>query len=217
LLCELLRVGPSAAECEQARLGDTDDLVADERLELDALVGLGLADERELHTAFQEPIEDLAAGGDLDLDDDVGVVTAEATERVGQQVDARSRGGANVDRPGLEPREQAKLFLACLERLQRLTGVEGQELAGLGERATAAVALDQPLPRRALERAEVLARGRLADPDRAGGGGNAALTADFNQQAQAGGVPDERESAIGQSDSSHRNIRLAHGIAPFIR
>ena len=59
----------------------------------------------------------------------------------------------------------------------------------------------------------MLARGRLADADRAGGGRRRCpARLDLDQQAQAGGVPDERERAIGHGDTSHRNIRLAHGI-----
>ncbi|MBA3429731.1 MAG: hypothetical protein H0U07_14335 [Actinobacteria bacterium] len=64
-----------------------------------------------------------------------------------------------------------------------MPGVEGEQLPGLGERAAAAVALDEPLAGRAFKRPEVLARGRLADTDRAGGGGDAALAADLDQQA----------------------------------
>ena len=77
------RVRASVAEGERAWLGDADDLVADERLEFDPLVGLGFANEGELYAAGQQPVEDLAGGGDLDFDGDVRVVTAEAAERVG--------------------------------------------------------------------------------------------------------------------------------------
>ncbi len=86
-----------------------------------------------------------------------------------------------MDRAGFEAGEPVKLFLACLERLQGLAGVEGEELAGLGERAAAAVAFDEPLPGGAFEGAQVLARGRLADPDRPRGGRDAALAADLDQ------------------------------------
>ena len=95
-------------DAKQAGLGDTHDLVGDERLELDSALGRGrCTDEGELEVAGEQPAEDLVARGDLDLDLDLRVVGAEAAERVGEQVDAGGGRGAEVDRARLEPASSA--------------------------------------------------------------------------------------------------------------
>ena len=66
----------------------------------------------------------------------------------------------------------------------------------------------QSLPRRGLEQAQMLARGRLTDADRAGCGGHRALPVDLDEQTEPGGVPEERERCIGQGDGRYRKIRL---------
>jgi len=136
------------------------------------------------------------------------MVSAEAAERVREQIHAGGGGGADADGARLEPCEPAQLLLSGRERQERLAGVEGEQLPRLGEAAAAAAPLDKPLAGGAFEETQVLARRRLADPDRACGGGNAPLTPDLDEQPQSSGVPDERERAIGQGDTSYRDIRL---------
>src|SRR5207244_3527553 len=97
-------------ELREAGLRHADNLVLEEGLELDPVVGRGCADERELDAAAEQPVEDLAAGGDLDLDRHGRIAAAEAAERVGQDVDAGGGRGAEMDRPGLEAGEGIELF-----------------------------------------------------------------------------------------------------------
>ena len=52
---------------QEAGLRDPDDLVLEERLELDPLVGLLRPDDRELDAPGQQALEDLAARRDLDV------------------------------------------------------------------------------------------------------------------------------------------------------
>jgi len=50
----------------------------------------------------------------------------------------------------------------------------------------------------------VLARARLPDSDRLRSGRDAATALDFNQQAEASGIPEERERLIGHDDDRYR-------------
>ena len=68
---------------EQAGSGNADDLVREERRELDSIVDLGLADEGKLDASGQQPLDHFPSRRDLHLDDDVRMVTPEAAERVG--------------------------------------------------------------------------------------------------------------------------------------
>ena len=86
---------------QETGLSDPDDLVVDERFELDAVSGPCGPDDRELNAAGDQSFDDLAAGCDLDLDADVRIVGTEAAERVRQQVDAGCGRGTKVDRPRL--------------------------------------------------------------------------------------------------------------------
>src|SRR5256885_3975954 len=45
------------------------NLIFEERLQLDPVVGRSGADERELDASAEEPVEHLAADGDIDIDD----------------------------------------------------------------------------------------------------------------------------------------------------
>src|SRR5439155_19602755 len=117
---------------------DADDLVFQERLELDPLVRLRRTDQGELHASGKEATEDLAARRHLDLDGDTRVRAPEAAERVRQEVDAWSGRGAEVDRAGLQARERVEVFLCRSEARQRLRGSSREHLAGLGQPAAAA-------------------------------------------------------------------------------
>ena len=132
----------------------------------------------------------IAAGGDLDLDGDGGVAAPEAAERVGEEVDAGGGGGAEMDRPGLQPCECIELLFAGAEAGECLGGAGGEDLPGLGQVTAAAAAFDESLSGCGLEQAEMLARARLADPDRGGRGRDAALALDLDQQAHASRVPE---------------------------
>ena len=105
-----------------------------------------------------------------------------------------------MDRSGLESGERVELLLAGGKRRERLACVRGEHAPGLGQPAAAAVSLDEPLAGGGLEKAQVLARARLPDPDRARGGRDASLPLELDEQPQARRVPEERERAIGQGD-----------------
>jgi hypothetical protein len=74
-----------------------------------------------------------------------------------------------------------KLLLARPKCLQRLSRVKREQLARFGQRAAPPVSLNEPLPGGSFECAQVLARGRLSDPDRTSGGRDAALPANLDQ------------------------------------
>ena len=143
----------------------------------------------------EQPLEDLVAGRDLDLDGDAGIAAAEAAERVREQVDAGRGRGADVDRAGLQAGERAEFFLRGAQAGERLCGAGGEDLPGFGQAAATAGSLDQPLAGGSLEQAQVLARARLADSDRGGSGGDASLPLDLDEQAHPRRVPELAEGA----------------------
>src|SRR5207253_4190241 len=167
-----------------------DELVLEEWLELDPLVGTRGADERELEAAGELPLHNFVAGGDFDLDGDAGVAAAEAAECVGEQVDAGCGRGAEVDGAYLQAGDRTEFLLGGAEAGERLGGAGGEHVAGVGKAAAAAGALDQPLPGGGLEQTQVLARAGLADADRGRRGGDTSLPLDFDQQAHPSGVPE---------------------------
>jgi hypothetical protein len=115
-----------------------------------------------------------------------------------------------VDRAGLETGERAQLFLSCLQRCKCLARSGGEQAAGLGEAAgQRLVERNGRGSRRRLEQAHVLTCGRLPDPDASRGRRNGSLALDLDEQAEAGGVPEERERCIGHNDDRYRKIRLA--------
>jgi len=179
----------------EPRLGDADDFVLEEGVELDALVGAGGADERELDAAVQESLEDLLTRCDLDVDGDAGVGAAEAAECVREQVDAGCGRSAEVDRARLQSGERTELLVCRAEAGECLRGPCGEDVACLRQLAAAAAALDEALPGCGLEQAQVLARARLADPDRSGGGGHAPLALDLDEQAHPRRVPELAQRA----------------------
>ena len=191
-------------------LAIADDLVGEEGRQLDSIVDLGLADEGELHSPGKQAYDHLVRRGDLDLDVHVRMVAPEAAERVraGDRRPASSRrrcGSCPASSPASAPSSSSP---AC-KRCERLARPRGEQAARLGEPAAAPVALDQALPRRGLEQAQVLARGRLADADAACSCRHSSLPLDLDEQTEPGGVPEERERCIGQGDGRYRKIRLA--------
>ena len=100
-----------------------------------------------------------------------------------------------MDRAGLKTRERAELLFGGAEAGERLGGTGGEHAPGVGQAAAATRALDQPLAGGGLEQSQVLARARLADPDRGCRGGDASLPLDFDQEAHASGVPELAEGA----------------------
>jgi hypothetical protein len=98
-----------------------------------------------------------------------------------------------VDRSRLETCERAQFLLTRMQRRERLTSPCGEQAARLREATAATVPLDETLPGGRLEKAQVLARRRLADADRARSPRNRALPLDLDEEAQARGVPEERE------------------------
>src|SRR5439155_25382212 len=177
----------------EPRLCDAGALVGEERFQRDPFVGFVDADDCEFDAAGEQAAEDLAACGDLDFDVDVGVVAAEAAERVGEQVGAGGGGGAEMDRACLEAGEGAELLLACRERGKGLRRMRGEHATSLGQPAAAAVPLDESLSGRSLECAHVLAGRGLPDAYRLGCRGKASVPVDLDQQAHPRRVPELRE------------------------
>ena len=98
-----------------------------------------------------------------------------------------------MDRARLQPRELGQLLLGRAEGRQCLRGTHRENLAGLGQPAAAAVALDEALPRRRLQQPQMLARARLADADLARSRREAAETLDLDEQPHAGRVPESSQ------------------------
>jgi hypothetical protein len=81
-----------------------------------------------------------------------------------------------------------ELLLQSLERVEHARRVRDHNHAGVGEAAGAAVAFDQLLAQRALERLQMLGRRRLADLAHLGRGGDRAAAVDLDQQPQSRGI-----------------------------
>ena len=96
-----------------------------------------------------------------------------------------------MDGARLEPGKRAEFLLTGVQGGERLARPRGEQASRLGEAAAAAVAFDQSLPCRRLEQAQVLARGRLADPDAPRGGGDGPLPLDLDEEAKARRIPEE--------------------------
>src|SRR5262249_30517104 len=143
-----------------------------------------------LDAAGEEALEDFAAGRHLDLDSDARVAAAETAERVREQVDAGGSRSAEMDRAGLQSCDRAELLLCCFEGGKGLGGSCGEHVPRVGEAAAAPCAFDEALARSGLQEPQMLARARLADADRGGGGGDASLSLDFHEQAHSGRVPE---------------------------
>jgi hypothetical protein len=154
-------------------------------------------------------MEDLARRGDLDFDDDVGVLAPEAAECVGKQVDAGGRRGSDVDRSRLETGERVQLLLPGSKGRQRLSGVGCQHPSRFGQAADPSVSLHEALPCGGFEQAKVLARRRLPDAHRPRGGRDAALPVELDEQPHPRRVPKQRKRRIGHADTSYRRLRLA--------
>src|SRR5207302_72140 len=154
------------------------------------LLGDGVAREEREPEPFAGGALDLAARGHLNLDGHPRKVAAETAERVRQQVDAGGGRGAEMDCSGLEARERVELFLGRAQAGERLRRAGGQEVSCLGEPAAATAPLYETLSGCRLEQTQVLARARLADPDRGGRGGDASLPLDLDEQAHARRVPE---------------------------
>jgi hypothetical protein len=80
LRAEHVRLHLALRLSQQSRLGNADDLVGEERLELDPLVRGRIADEGQVDPAGQQSFDDLPCGCDLDFDRDVRMVALEASE-----------------------------------------------------------------------------------------------------------------------------------------
>ena len=100
-----------------------------------------------------------------------------------------------MDGAGLQAGDRTKFLLGGAETGERLGGAGGEHVAGVGEAAAAAGALDQPLAGGRLEQSQMLACTRLVDADLGGGGGDASLPLDFDQEAHPCGVPELAQGA----------------------
>jgi hypothetical protein len=127
-----LRFCRTLARLQKTRLGDADDLVREERVEVDTLVDLRLAHKRNLDASCKEPLDDLAGGCDLDLNCDIGVIATEAPERVREEIHAGGGRRPDVDRACVESGQGVKFLLACGQRGERLTRARGKDAARLG-------------------------------------------------------------------------------------
>jgi hypothetical protein len=78
-----------------------------------------------------------------------------------------------------------EFLLSCGQRCKRLACARSKHTPGLGQAAAAAVSLDEPLPRRGFEQAQVLARARLSDADRLRCSRHAFPALDLDKQTQA--------------------------------
>ncbi len=93
-----------------------------------------------------------------------------------------------------------------------------EDAARLGEAAPPPVALDETLSGRGLEQTEMLARRRLADPDRLRRRRDASLPLELDEKTESRRVPEERErlgGSIGGRDEFYREIRLARSKPRF--
>jgi hypothetical protein len=86
--------------------------------------------------------------------------------------------------------------------------MRGKHATSLREATATAVSLDEPLPSRRLEETQVLAGGRLADPDRVGRSGDSPLAADLDQEAHPRRIPEKPKRSIGHDDRSYWKKRL---------
>ena len=94
----------------------------------------------------------------------------------------------------IQSAKDVKAVRISAEAGERLGGAGGEHVAGVGEAAAAAGALDQPLPGGGLEQTQVLARAGLADANRGRRGRDTSLPLYFDQEAHPGGVPELPQS-----------------------
>jgi hypothetical protein len=107
------------------------------------------------------------------------MLRAEPTQQQRQHVLAESRAGTDHQRPGQLTVAVGQLALELVGQRQHPLRVAVYHHAPLGEARTAAAAVEQRLADLTLERAYLLADGRLADAQRLGGGREGAAVGDL--------------------------------------
>jgi hypothetical protein len=131
LRLERLRLYLALANSQETGFGNADDFVCQERVELDTIVDRRLPDECKLDAAGEEALDDLAGCRDLDLDDDIGMIAAEAAERVRKKIDTGRGRRSNMNCAGVEAGKRIKFLLSRSQRGKRLACARGKHTARL--------------------------------------------------------------------------------------
>src|SRR4051794_12995169 len=116
------------------------------------------------------------------------MAVGEAPQDGRQHVAARRRGRAECERAALGLAQGTELLLHPFKRVEHAQRVSGDDLAGLGQTAGAAMALDELVAHRRFEGLQVLGRRGLAHAAQVGGGGDGTLALDLDEQPKTAGV-----------------------------
>src|SRR5438093_5048607 len=148
------------------RRADEDDRVAEERLEGNAAMPAGRADDAELELTGCDALDDRLGVEDPERDAEVGMVLGELAEELRDDDPAGARGGPDLEGAAqlLGASEADRGHDLLLEREQSLrAAVEPQ--ARLGRLDPAAGAVEQLRPEALLERPHLQAHRRLRHPE----------------------------------------------------
>ena len=169
LLAQLVERDRPAREAMVGRRGE-DDLVAEERLEGDAALPAGRADDAELELAFCDELDDRVRVRDRERHLHTRVLALELAEEHRDNDRGRPRRGAELQRThelALADRRDV-LEQMLLERQHPLRAAV-QAPPGLRRLHPAPGAVEQLAPQPLLERPDLQAHGRLRDSEALGG------------------------------------------------
>ena len=142
------------------------DLVAEERLEDDAAVPAGCADDPELELALGDALDDRLRVGDRERDGHAGVLALELAEQDRDDRAARAGRGADCERAAeLAAFALLELLDQLLLELQHPLRAAVEREPGLRRLDAAAGAVEQPAVEPLLERAHLEADGGLRDAE----------------------------------------------------
>ena len=150
------------------------DVVAAERQRLDAAIGRLERQHAEVEAAIEDRVGDLPRRHAAHVDDDVGMVERELLDVRQQAVDG-GLVGADDDAAAADLLQLAHRRLRLVGQPEQPLRVVLEQPSGLGQRAVARRAVEEPLPQLVLDAADRLADGRLGPVQAPRRGGKTAV------------------------------------------
>ena len=152
-----------------------DDGMPTEQQRMKARIGLDLRQDRDIRAKIEEPLQHLLRIADRDGDADLRKALIEGREHLGHVIGA---DGPDLQMPGGEIAHRAEQIGGFRLRAEQALRDPEEIGAELAKPDLAAVAMQQLDAEIALERADLGAEGRLAEPEGGGSGGKAAMSGD---------------------------------------